>query len=349
VACFDPRKAVLTGPPVPMLQGVQTETTNGTVQFGVSANGILVYETSGASAGGLVWVARDGARAPVDSALTGAFQTVALSPDGTQIAAARSGAGSTDVWVLQLATGAFSRLSFDLGTADRPVWTPDGRRVAFLGTRSERRTAWMRRADGTDSARAASPGQTLLDEITFDPLGRFTVLRSYGSGAGTRHLLIVENGKDTVPRTLLSSQFDHYAPVVSPDGRWLAYVSEESGRAEVYVRPFPNVDSARFAISVGGGTEPLWRRDGTELFFRSVRGDEMFAVPVRTGHGFEHGSPKLLFSATGLAVDGYHRAYDVSPDGTRFLMVTSGGDDAGELKVVFNWLAELTRLEDTPK
>ncbi len=350
VARFDPRKAVLTGPPVPMLQGVQTEAANGTVQFGVSANGILVYEAAGTGKRGLVWVTRDGSRAPVDSALTGMFQTVGLSPDGTQIAVARSGAGSTDVWVLQLATGAFSRLSFDLGTADRPVWTPDGRGVAFLGTRNNRRTAWMRRADGTDSAQAAAPGETQLDEIAFDPLGRFTLLRSYGSGAGTRHLLVMENGEDTVPRMLLSSQFDHYAPAVSPDGRWLAYVSEESGKPEVYVRPFPNVDSARFAISVGGGTEPLWSRDGTELFFRSIRGDEMFAVPVRTGQSFQHGSPTLLFNATGLAVDGYHRAYDVSPDGTRFLMVTSSGEgDASELQVVFNWLQELAQLEDTPK
>ena len=108
------------------------------------------------------------------------------------------------------------------------------------------------------------------------------LFRTQGAGIGSRHLLVAEPGKDSVPRLLIQSRFDHYAMRLSPDGRWLAYVSEESGIAEVYVRPFPNVDSARIAISVGGGIEPVWSRNGTELFFRGQRG-EMFATPVTWG------------------------------------------------------------------
>jgi hypothetical protein len=142
---------------------------------------------------------------------------------------------------------------------------------------------------------------------------------------------------------LIQSRFDHYAMRLSPDGRWLAYVSEESGNAEVYVRPFPNVDSARVAISVGGGVEPLWSRNGTELFFRGQRG-EMFATPVSLGAHFTHGAPKLLFTLPTLAQDLYHRDYDVTRDGKRFLMVASGGDNAADLNVIFNWRVEVERL-----
>ncbi len=348
VARFDVARGRLTGAPVPMLQGVQEETTDGTVQFAVSATGTLVYERQTGDNGGLVWVDRSGVETPVDTSMRGIFQSPSLSPDGTQIAVALQDAGETQVWVKQLATGAFSRLTSDMGNADRPVWAPDGRRVAFLATRNGTRTAFIRRADGSDSPQPAVPGNPHLDEIWFDPSGRYVVLRSEGSGSGTRHLLVVENGRDTVPRLLVQSRFDHYAAILSPDGHWLAYVSEESGIAEVYVRPFPGVDSARFAISVGGGVEPVWSRNGTELFFRSPRG-EMFTTPVTTGRQFAHGTPRLLFTIPGLGQDAYHRSYDVRPDGKRFLMLTSGGADAPVLNAIFNWRAELARLKATPK
>jgi len=348
VARFDPRKGQLTGTPVPVLQGVQRETTNGTIQFAVSATGTLVYAGDAGDKDGFRWVSRTGAETAVDSAMRGIFPGLALSPDGRQFAVTQGLGGETQVWIKQLSTGTFSRLSFDVLNADRPAWTPDGRQVAFLATRDGRRTAWIRRADGTGTAQPAVPGDTRLDEITFDPSMRYTVLRTEGTADGTRHLLIVENGKDTVPRTLIESPFDHFAPTISPDGRWLAYVSQESGSPEVYVRPFPNVGDARYAISTGGGQEPLWRPDGKELFYRTSRG-EMYAVPVTPGPLFNHGTPTLLFTNGSLAPDNYHRAYDVSPDGTRFLMINSGGSDAPTLQVILNWRAELEILEETPK
>jgi eukaryotic-like serine/threonine-protein kinase len=344
VGRFDPRHGRLEGTPVPMLQDAQEEPTNGTVQFAVSETGTLLYQRRSNAGGGIAWVDRSGKLTPIDTTMRGVLGSLALSPDGTQIAVTRIESGESQVWVKQLSTGAFSRLSFDVTDADRPVWTPDGKRVAFLATRNERRTPWVRRSDGSDSLYAAAPGGTRVDEIAFDPLGRYTLLRTEGAGLGSRRVLLVENGVDTVPRVLLQSRYDQFAMTVSPNGRWLAYVSNESGFSEVYVRPFPNVDSARFAISVGGGIEPVWRRDGSELFFRNTRG-EMLATSITTGRSFTYGTPRILFSITGVALQEYYRSYDVSPDGKRFLVLTSGGVDAKDLNVIFNWRAELEKLQ----
>ncbi len=249
------------------------------------------------------------------------------------------------MWIKQLPAGAFTKLSTDVADGNRPVWTPDGRFVAFLGLKDNRRTAWIRRADGSDQTRPAVPGSPEVDEVLFHPDSRHVLLRSRGSGPGSRYLMVVEQGIDTIPKDLVRSATDSYGMSIAPNGRWLAYVSEESGTAEVYVRPFPNVDSARIAISVGGGTEPIWARDASELFFRSSRGDVM-ATKVTTGSAFSHSQPVTLFSLNGLSVGQYFRDWDIHPDG-RFLMNKSGGSNSGQLEVILNWTRELERLKGT--
>ncbi len=348
VAPIDVRKGKLTGTPVLVMDDVQREASNGTVQFAVAATGTLLYQEGVGLPSGLVWVDREGQQTPVDPTLVDATANVAISPDGDQIALSRSASGGSQIWIKQLSTGALSRLSFDVTNANRPVWTPDGRSVAFLATRNNRQTAWIRNANGTGTTAPASPGDTPLDEILFDPSGRYTLLRTQGSVPGTRHLLVVRRGIDTIPQPLVSSPFDNYAMAISPDGKWLAFTSTESGTPEIHVRPFPNVDSARFVVSVGGGNAAVWRRDGRELFFQTPRG-EMFAVPVTTGRTFTHGVPKLLFTGLAFAGQDYYRAYDVHPDGQRFLMVASGGSDSGTLNVVFNWRTELATKLKAPK
>jgi eukaryotic-like serine/threonine-protein kinase len=339
-APFDLAAGRLTGPAAVVLKDVQREGSNGTSQFAVSTTGTLVYLEGVGSTASVMWVDRSGNQTPVDSALTGVLQDVALSPDGTRLAVGRGEAGETSVWVEELATGALSRLSVDVTGADRPVWTPDGRNVVFLATRNGHRTSWMRRADGSDDLHPAIPGSMGLDEIRFDPLGRYTLLRSEGTAAGSRHILILENGRDTVPHILIRSRFDHFAPALSPDGQWLAYVSAEAGAPQVYVRPFPNVDSARFAISAGGGIEPLWSRDGKELFYRDARGG-MMVITTGGPHRFQPGVPRLLFRSDGLAIQDFYRSYDVTADGKRFVMVKSGGSDADAFTIIFNWRQEL--------
>jgi serine/threonine-protein kinase len=342
VAHYDARTSRLTETPVAVQDDVQEEIANGTVQFDVAADGTLVYQQQLLGSVGLVWVDRSGRVSPADSTLRGAFVDVALSPDATQLVVTQALSGGTQIWVKQLVTGAFSRISQELTDANRPVWSPDGRHVAFLASRDGRRTAWLRRADGSDSARTVAGGGANYDEVGFDLGGRFTLLRSEGTSQGTRHLLVLENGVDTVPRTLLRSRYDTYAMTLSPDGRWLAYVSDESGGSEVYVRPFPNVDSAKFAISTSGGMEPLWRRDGGELFYRNLRG-EMHATTIGRGPAFTHSPPTMLFALPELALQQYYRSYDVHPDGKRFLMLRTGGGAVTSLSVIVNWRRQFER------
>jgi serine/threonine protein kinase/Tol biopolymer transport system component len=332
-APFDAREGRLTGTPVLVQSDVEHDIAAGTVEFAVADNGTLVYQRRSASNVGIVWVDRSGGITPVDSTLREGFVDLVLSPDGTRLAVSLS---PGEVWIKHLVTGAFSRISLDLKDAQRPAWTPEGREVAFIASRNGRQTTWIRRADGSDGARAAVGGTEIYDEISFDPKGRFTLLRSLGTTPGTRHLLILEHGVDTIPRILLRSPYDAYGMTLSPDGRWLAYVSEESGTPEISVRPFPNVDSARFAISSGGGIEPLWRRDGRELFYRTTRG-EVYATAISAGPGFQHGAPVRLFSLPYLVFQQYHRTWDIHPDGRRFLMLRTGGTAAQVLNVVFNW------------
>jgi Tol biopolymer transport system component/tRNA A-37 threonylcarbamoyl transferase component Bud32 len=324
VSRYEPGKRRLADTPALVLEGVQDDISNGTVEFAVAENGTLVYQPGQEDDVSVVWVDRSGRDVPVDTTLKGDFSSATLSPDGSQIALARSGVRGSQIWVKQLRTGAFSPISQELRDADRPVWSPDGRSVAFLATRDGHRRAWIRRADGSE-----------LDEIAFDRSGRYTLFRSEGSAVGTRYLLLLEKG-DSLPRALVRSRYDNFAMTLSPDGRWMAYVSDESGNPEVYVRPFPAVDSAKFAVSIGGGVEPLWRRDGAELFFRTPRGD-MYVVTVGPGRQFEHGAPRLLFARPGMALQEFYRSYDVHPDGKRFLMLKTGDAEARDLNVIFNW------------
>ena len=336
VAKYDARARKLSDTPVLVLDDVQGEISNGTVQFAVAGNGTLVYQHKGGGEVGLVWVDRAGTAAIVDTTLRGDVSSATLSPDGTRIALAVSVAGGGQVWVKNLRTGAFSRISQGLADADRPVWSPDGQNVGFMATRNTHRTAWTRRADGSDTARAIGGSSTDYDEVSFAGSGRYTLFRSEGSAQGTRHLLLLERGVDSVPRTLLQSSYDNFAMTLSPNGRWLAYVSDESGNSEVYVRPFPNVDSAKFAISAGGGLEPLWRRDGGELFFRNRAGD-MYAVAVGPRLAFEADAPKLLFAGSAYVLQDFYRSYDISPDGKRFLMLRAGVGEDDRLNLILNW------------
>ena len=171
-ARIDPATGKLLSTPTLVLQGVQLEGTNGTVQFAVSRSGTIVFQEQTATSSGIVWVDRKGHQSLVDTTMAGLLGDVALSPDGTRIAVSKDQAGESQVWVKQLTTGTFTRLSFNVTNANRPVWTPDGSRVAFLASRGGRRTVWSARSDGSGGVEAASPPGVTLDEVSYDPKGQ---------------------------------------------------------------------------------------------------------------------------------------------------------------------------------
>jgi eukaryotic-like serine/threonine-protein kinase len=338
---FDEKSLTATGEPVQVLDNVREEGVNGSLQFAVSQSGTLAYVPAANADRDIVWVSRNGTETPVDSGWTGPFSDLSLSPDGTRLAMTIAGNDGAAVWVKRLPGGSVTQLTLS-GTSDRPTWSPDGHAVAYLGNRGGRRTAWMRRADGSNDEQPVNGKSPQLDEISLPPKGALTVLRTLGSAANTRKLLLAMS-PDSTPRQLLHTDYDNFAAVISPDGKWMAYASNESHQNEIYVRPFPAVDSARWTISVSGGTEPMWAHSGRELFFRAKSGD-MMAVPVVTGNTFEAGTPVKLFNASHYVADDRHHEYDVSPDDQKFIVVRNSQKNSQTLGVVVNWGADIKRL-----
>ena len=341
---FDPKKMVLTGPPVAVLDGM-LRSGPFELNMAVSDNGTLVYTSGGSAATNAIWwVNRDGTAAPVDTSWhpQGTISSVALSPDAKSLAVTVLKGTAQDIWVKQIPTGPFSRVTFGDTAHFRGAWTGDGRSVVYisdLGAGAGEPV--LRRADGTGApevllrSKSVSFGQAVP---TRD--GRWLVLRRSTAEQGAGDLYAVKIG-DTTLVPLVTTPAVEMSPAVSPDGRWLAYSSDESGTAEVYVRPFPDAATARWQVSSNGGTNPVWSRDGRELFYLSGRG-EMASVPIKPGPTFNPGEPTPLFSVGPFTVNGNAGVFDVSPDGKRFLMIRPvAGLGETELVVVQNWFEEL--------
>jgi Tol biopolymer transport system component len=228
----------------------------------------------------------------------------------------------------------------------RPSWSLDGQSVIFISDRGKNRDVWIKRADGTRDAGILLDYPAVIDEAFYSPNGEWLVHRR-GKEDGQRDILAIRVDVDSVPTPLVTSTFDEVAPALSDDGRWLAYVSDRAGPANVYVRPFPAANTET-QVSVNGGVEPVWARNRPELYYRNGAGD-MVAVEVLPGTEFVTGPEQVLFSATAYRRDFYHAAYDVSADDERFVMIriSDSGSLDEELIVVENWFEELNRLVPT--
>jgi serine/threonine-protein kinase len=336
---FDHSRGTLTGSPIAIAEQIHVDGSSGAAQFSISDNGVLAYMPGGGSGSAqVVWVDRAGTRSPVDSAWGGQFGTVALSPDGSRLAVSVLGSDGEQLWVKQLPSGPLSRLTFGGASNNRPAWTPDGRRLAFVSAREGTlRQLWIQRADGSAAAELLAADARSVEEVAWMPGGERLLFR-LGSTNRSRDLYLATVG-DTGRQVLLSGPSDEFAPAVSPDGKWFAYVSNESGRSEVFVRLLDDPGAGRTQVSVDGGDEPRWAHSGEELFYRTRRG-EMMAAEVTLGATFSAQPPRVLFVAPNFVTDLYHHAYDVSRDG-RFLMIAQAVGDNTELVMVFNWFDEL--------
>jgi Tol biopolymer transport system component/tRNA A-37 threonylcarbamoyl transferase component Bud32 len=349
---FDPDNLELTGSPIALVEGIAVGNGGFGVDLTISPAGTLVYTTGGAVASRrAVWVSREGTASPVDPTWEpqGTVNSVALSPDGKALAVGLVRDGKEDIWVKQLPAGPFSRITFGDTTHVRPTWSADRRSVIYIADRGGVATGlpFARRADGTGAVRALLSSTFNFGQVLESRDGRWLVLRRSGNEPGSGDIYAVRMG-DSVLVPLVTTPAGEGEPALSPDGRWLAYVSDESGSGEVYVRPFPDVASARWQVSTTGGGEPVWANSGRELYYRSGR-NELVAAAVRPGPGFSVGEQKVLFSITPYLDLGFMQSYNVSPDDRRFLMVREGApSQESELILTENWLQELKRRAPSP-
>jgi serine/threonine-protein kinase len=362
---FDGRSLEMRGDPVALIESVGG--------FVMSASGTLLYYTDPTNSVSTaevepVWLTRSGDIESVDNGWTfdrggDANFGFKISPDGSRLAVRAFAGGNYDIWIKLLeAGGPFSRLTREDAEDRMPRWSPDGTFVTFLSSRAGSVDVWQRRADGTGQAELLYDSQAQLAQGFWSPGGEWLVMRTTtGTGVGGRDIHAIRPGVDSVPLVLLDEDYDEAAPAVSPDGRWLAYGSNETGRYEIFVRPFPNVDDGKVQVSSTGGTAPIWSTDGSEIFYHDSQAN-LVAASFETDPSFRVTGRTSLFSVPqGFVGRGGTNAfitglYDVAPDG-RFLMMRPAGAPSGEADaegdqsrviLVLNWFEELTRRVPTP-
>lgn len=369
---FDADALELSGEPIRIADSVATLVTGPnssaaltrTANFTVSQGGVLAFKTAGATAGGtdeqrsLVWYDRAGVLVGGVSA-TGMYAGMDLSPDGRRFAVHRHEGTGGDLWSYDLAQGRMQRLTFDTTQENSsPVWSPDGQRIAFASNRNNRWGLFVKTADGTGAEELIIESPEPKAAMDWSPDGKLLLYWQAGQG-GNVWMVPLEGDRKAV--AVLQSQFVEVFPQVSPDGKWMAYQSNETGRVEVYVKQFPE-GPAKWQVSTEGGAYPRWRADGKELYFVQAP-DVMAAAITVTGSSLEAGVPRSLFTLganPSVAAHGtaYHR-FAVSADGTRFLfsqlaagtatggladtiatLADGGGTtagSAGNVSVILNW------------
>ena len=348
---FDVETLQVTGAPVTLLPSLAV-LRGGASQFAVSKTGTLVYLTGGLVTGASstpVWVERDGTAREIEPGWSVPgdpnYSSLTLSPNGDRLAISiRDSGGRTDLWVKQLDQGPLSRITTDGTINRRPVWSPDGRSLTFISDREGQQDVWTRRADASGSTDLVLSTATGIEEIAYSHDGTWLVYRERGVTGGVGvgvDIFAIRVGTDSVPVPVAVSEFTERSPALSPDGRWVAYVSDESGQNEIYVRPFPDADSGLRLVSTAGGAEPVWAHDGRELFYRNGA-DSLVAVQVRTDSVFGWDSQVVLFSMAEYQRGNTHPIYDVNPDDQRFVMLRIENQGAtSEVYLVTNWFEEL--------
>jgi Tol biopolymer transport system component/predicted Ser/Thr protein kinase len=352
---FDPDTLTVSGGAVPVVQGVMRIANTDSPNYEIAANGTLVYVggTDRTARHSLVWVDRDGSEESINAPVRN-YQYAQLSPDGTRVAL-DSRDEENDIWIFDLARETLQRLTFDPGANRAPVWSPDGKRVASSRALGNAEDIYWQVADGSGTAEPLTKNSSELElplfPSSFTPDGSTLLLTA---GDDDIWMTTIDGTADT-SAPVLDSAAREGSPALSPDGRWLAYKSTESGQDEIYVRPFPDTKTGRWQISTNGGSHPDWNPDGSELFYLELGRDDragtgaFMAVPIDTDTGFTPGTPRKLFAENFAAIGGQRLVYDVANDGQRFLMIKNAAssdreDSRSEIIIVQNFVEELQRL-----
>ena len=348
---FDTGQLELTGEPVAVAERVFKNSRSGASSFSVSQIGVLAYIDAAVANTQLVWFDRGGQRlGPVGPPLPyGIYATPELSPNGSRVAVASGPAGSEDVWLWELAGGTTSRFSFDPARDNSPHWSPDGSQTVWRSNRrSDRRYDLYQKNSssvGNEELFFENTGPPILNPQDWASDGRFLVYMTGGETTGFDLWALPLEG-DRKPFPYLETAANESHAQLSSDGRWMAYISNESGRDEVYIQSFPTAGSKR-QLSTGGGVQPRWRRDGRELFY--LASDLKLMVASVTGDpagvGFEVGAPTALFQTQlpyfGTGAPDLRQAYDVTADGQRFLFNLPAEESGSPITAILNWTAAL--------
>ena len=355
---FDPDTLEVMGGPVPMIEGV--------IQEAISDSGTLIYipgkinlDASGTGVTPqrtLVWVDRKGNEVPLPAS-SNDYQSLKISPDGTKVAVSMITSGNQDIWIWNLSRETMTRLTFDEADDLIPIWTPDGQRIVFVSTREGAFGGiYSKAADGTGEVELLCSAQDrLLVPSSWSGDGNALVIGELNLSPLSTDIGMLSIEGDRERTSLLQEKHFELEPQVSPDGRWMAYQSDESGQGEIYVRPFPDINKGRWQVSTNGGSSPLWSPDGQELFYRS--NDTIMTVAVETEPTFNPGNPEVLFRGTYFSSSVLQikvTPWDISPDGKRFLMIkqqtttdeeSATGDVSAlvfrKINIVLNWDQEL--------
>jgi len=339
---FDLERLEMKGKAVPVLEGIRQQ--NFAADYTLSANGTLVYVRGAQVQDSLAWVDRDGTHQPLMEPEMG-IQNPRFSPDGKRVAFKRGERVSFsdnlgDIWVYEIDRGTLAPLTFD-GSNAAPTWGLDGTQVTFGRPGGVFRIP----ADGSGEA---SQLTTTGNDITLHVPGSWSLDSGLVFSAGlpgNRDIFVATlEGKGSI-EPFLATDFYEKHPMFSPDGKWIAFVSDRSGQDEVYVKPYPG-EGGFIPISIGGGEQPVWARNGKELFYRS--GQKMMVVSVENEPTFRAEPPRILFEGVYRnALFSYGSNYDISPDGQNFVMVRASGEEQDEITVILNWFEELKRLVPT--
>jgi len=354
-APFDIESLEVTGAEVPLFDGIEHNSQMGDAVYDFSDDGLLVYllgdeaNTGSTDTRVPIWIDRDGGTEPIDVPPAD-YYGIEISPDGTQAAVTINGETGFDVWTLDLERETSSRLTFAPSADAYPFWSPDGDQIIYT-SQNNGGGLFSRAANGTGSPELINRNDVAYVGVTISPDGEQLVVLDRFNNESDMYTLSVEG--ESFPQPFVITEFNEDSAEISPDGKYIAYDSNETGDNEVYVRTFPNPDGGRWQISTNGGADPKWNPSGGELFFRGPGTAEIFSVDVKTEPSFSRGEPRLV--ATGQFNPGANY-YDVSPDGQRFLTYQRVDDETDDdvsstkntrLAIVENWFEELKNIKPT--
>jgi Tol biopolymer transport system component len=339
-APFDPARVEITGPSVAVVKNVmQSTNNNGCAQADVSRQGWLAYVTGTypTSNRTLTWVDRKDNAAPLNFP-SNSFGFPRYSPDGHRIAFDIDHGSAWDTWVYDIDRSALTRFAF-YGSSFAPIWSPDGKQIAFRSKRAGQWNIYLKPVDGGGAEERLTNSPNAQTPASWSPDGRLLVYTETPSERGIGiYFVSLDNPRKS--NVFLQANYNSADPTVSPDGRWLAYTSDESGDYEVYVQPFP-AGGRKWLISKNGGVEPVWDRSGKELYFRNTSGRTIMNAHVELEPAFTFEPPRpLLRGHFWKSSVGTNASYDVAPNGQQFLVVkeNESAAEATQIDVVQNWI-----------